>query len=170
MFRVLLSGFAALCLILPVQAAECPLADIESILNAPLDGMTPIEKEVSEVQSTEGGGWQIYKDNKGRVHSIIRNDYGESGRGELRLSVFNGKAYGIARTRYGYIRHAFLEGPFAIANRTTDYYFFCDGKVYLPAADGAMVDLEQYPKDAAEVQKAIVGSPDVAEFTKGLAK
>jgi hypothetical protein len=170
MFRILLLGFAALCLIAPVEAAECPLADIEKILNAPLDRMTPIEKEVSEIQSTEGGLWQIYKDKKGRIHSIVRNDYGESGRGELRLSILDGKAYGISRTRYGYIRHAFLEGPFAIAQRNTDYYFFCNGKVYLPAAEGAMVDLERYPKDAAEAQQAIIGSPDVAEFTKDLAK
>jgi hypothetical protein len=33
-----------------------------------------------------------------------------------------------------------------------------------------MVDLEQYPKDAAEAQKMIIGSPDVAEYTKGLAR
>ena len=170
MFRILLLGFAALCLTSPAQAAECPLADIEKVLNAPLDGMKPIEKEVSEIQSTEGGLWQIYKDKKGRVHSIIRNDYGESGRGELRLSILGSKAYGIARTRYGYIRHAFLEGPFAVVQRNTDYYFFCDGKVYLPAADAAMVDLEQYPKDAGEAQKAIIGSPEIAEYTKGLAK
>ncbi|MGE3831674.1 MAG: hypothetical protein AB7F76_11835 [Parvibaculaceae bacterium] len=170
MLRILLAGTAAIFMFSMARAADCPLADIEKVLNAPLDGMKPIEKEVSDVQSTEGGGWQIYKDKKGRVHSIIRNDYGESGRGEIRLSILDRKAYGIARTRYDYIRHAFLEGPFAIAKKSTDYYFFCDGKVYLPAADAAMVDLDRYPKDAAEAQTATVGSPDVAEFTKGLAK
>jgi hypothetical protein len=169
MFRMLLAAGAALWLFSPAQAADCPLADIEKVLTAPLDRMTPVEKEVSEVQSTEGGLWQIYKD-KNNIHSIIRNDYGESGRGEIRLSILDGKAYGIARTRYGYIRHAFLDGPFAIVQRTTDYFFFCDGKVYLPPGDTAMVDLEQYPNEAAEAQKAIIGSPDVAEFTKDLAK
>jgi hypothetical protein len=168
--RILLAGIAALSLASAAQAADCPLADIEKVLTAPLDGMKPIEKEVSEIQSTEGGLWQIYKDGKGRVHSVLRNDFGESGRGEIRLSILDNKTYGIARTRYGYIRHAFLEGPFAIAQRNTDYYFFCGGKVYLPQPEAAMVDLEQYPKDATEAQKATVGSPDVAEYTKGLAK
>jgi hypothetical protein len=170
MIRLLLAGLLAAISPLVAQAADCPLADIEKVLNAPLDGMTAIEKEVSEVQSTEGGLWQIYKDAQGRVHSIVRNDFGESGRSDIRLSILDSKTYGISRTRHGYIRHAFLEGPFAIAQRSTDYYFFCDGKVYLPPPDAAMIDLEQYPKDAAEVQKATVGSADVAEFTKGLAR
>ena len=170
MLRILVAGIIALLSASSADAADCPLADIEKVLNAPLDGMKPIEKEVSDIQSTEGGLWQIYKDDKGRVHSIVRNDFGESGRGDIRLSILDDKTYGISRTRYGYIRHAFLEGPFAIAQRNTDYYFFCDGKVYLPAAEAAMIDMEQYPKDAAEVQKATVGSPDVAEYTKGLAK
>jgi hypothetical protein len=170
MLRILLAGTAMFLSISAACAADCPLPDIEKLLNAPLDGMKPIEKDVSEVQSTEGGLWQIYKDDKDRVHSIVRNDFGESGRGDIRLSILDSKTYGISRTRYGYIRHAFLEGPFAIAQRNTDYYFFCGGKVYLPSPETAMIDMEQYPKDAAEVQKATVGSPDVAEYTKGLAK
>ena len=170
MLRIFLAGFTMLLGLAHARAADCPLDDIDTVLEAPLNNLEKIEKDVSEAQSSEGGSWLIYKDDKGRVHTIIRIDYGEGGRSEIRLSVVDARTYGIERTRYGYIRHIFVQGPFAIAQRTTDYYFFCDGRVYLPAADGAMVDLETYAKDAAEAQTVIVGSPDVAEFTKDLAR
>ena len=151
--------------------ADCPLDRIETALASPLDGMTPVEREVSETQSTEGGVWKIYREADGRLHTIIRIDAGESGRNETRLSVVNRQTYGIASTRIDYIRHAFVEeGPFAIARRTTDYYFYCGGTVYVPGENGAMVDLTAYPKAAAAAQQLMVLNRDVAGFTKGLAR
>lgn len=166
--------FATMILLLglsgPALAAECPLPKIEQALNAPLDKMKPLERDVSEVQSTEGGLWQIYREKDGRVNTIIRADLGESGRGELRLSIVNRNTYGIARKRIDYIRHAFLEdqGPFAFHKVTTEYFFYCDGKLYLPGETGATMDLSQYKKDGDEVLAAFLSAKDVADFTKGL--
>jgi len=165
-------AFFALLLALcgPAIAAECPLPKIEAALNASLDKMKPLERDVSESQSTEGGRWQIYREKDGRVNTIIRGDYGESGRGEMRLSIVNRDTYGIAKTRIDYIRHAFLEdqGPFAFHKVTTEYFFYCDGKLYLPGETGATMDLDQYKKDGAEVQAAFLSAKDIADFTKGL--
>ena len=152
----------------PSANAQCPLGRIEAALAAPLDGMKPLERDASEARSTEGGSWQIYREKDGRVHSIIRIDGGESGRNDTRLSIVDRRTYGIASTRTDYIRHAFLEGPFANARVTTDYYFFCEGKIYLPDPSASMVDMEKYPKDAEEVRARMIEDRDVAEFTKGL--
>lgn len=149
--------------------AGCDLDAISTALDAPLDTMTPKEIEVTDVQSTEGGVWRIYREPGGRLNTIIRIDAGESGMQETRLSVVNRAAYGIASTRVDYLRHAFVEdGPFGIARRTTDYYYFCDGKPYVPGENGAMVDREQYPKDAMDKRKLMLDDKDVAEVTKGL--
>lgn len=157
---------------LSAAAAECPLGEIEKALSSTLGGLKKTEREVSDVQSTEGGVWNVYREKDGRVHSIIRIDGGESGIGERRLSVVSRKAYGIAVTRVDYMRHAFLEdqGPNATAARKTEYYYFCDGKLYTPPADAAMFDIEAYAASGNDAQKAMVLDKDVAEFTKGLAR
>ena len=167
-----IAAAALLVTSLAAGAAECPLGDIEKALSSSLDGLKKLERDVTDVQSTEGGVWQIYRENDGRVHSIIRIDGGESGMGERRLSTLSRKAYGIAVTRVDYMRHAFLEdqGPNATAARKTDYYYFCDGKLYLPPAEAAMFDIDAYAASGREAQKMMVFDKDIADFAKGLAR
>ena len=150
------------------NAAECPLPSIDKALGTTLDKLKSLERNATDIQSTEGGRWFIYREKDGRVNTITRIDYGESGRSELRLSIVNRTTYGIAKTRVDYIRHAFLEGPFAVVKTTTEYFFYCDGKVYLPSPESATVDLDQYKKDAGDAQAAFLSAKDVADFTKGL--
>ncbi len=154
----------------PALGDDCALGKIEDALATPLDGLK--KRDVSDVQSTEGGQWQIYREADGRVNTIIRVDGGESGMGERRLGIVNRRTYGIAVTRVDYMRHAFAEnaGPNATAKRTTDYYFYCDGKLYLPPEGYAMLDLAAYKAAGIEAQSAIVKDKDVADFTKGLVK
>lgn len=162
-------AFAALLLSSSAALADCDLDAITKALDASLAGMTPKEIEVTDVQSTEGGVWEVYREGDGRLNTIIRIDGGESGRQDTRLSVVNREAYGIASTRTDYIRHAFIEeGPFGIARKTTDYYYFCGGKPYVPGESGAMVDLVEYPKKAMELRTIMLDDKDVAAITKGL--
>lgn len=151
-------------------SAACDIDAISSALESSLAQMKPTEIEVSKVESTDGGVWNVYRESDGRLHSITRSDYGESGRREMRLSTVNRDAYGIAETRIDYIRHAYLEeaGPNGLAKRTTVFYYFCDGKLYMPSAEGAMVDSESYPKDGATALSAMRDDPDISKFTIGL--
>jgi len=169
MIRLAMFAFA-LSLCGPALAAECPLSKIEEALNASLDTMKPLERDASTIESTEGGTWQIYREKDGRVNTIIRGDFGESGRNEYRLGIVNRDTYGIAVKRIDYIRHAFLEdqGPFAFHKVTTEYFFYCDGKLYLPGETGATMDLDQYRKSGADMQAIFLADKDVADFTKGL--
>jgi hypothetical protein len=151
-------------------SADCALDTITAALESPVDGLRLLERPVSDVQSAEGGEWRIYREPDGRVHSIIRIDAGESGRSETRLSMVNRQTYGIARTRVDYLRHAFIEdGPFGIARRTTEYFYYCDGKPHVPGQAAAVVDVITYPKAAVEAQQLMVLDKDVADFTRGLA-
>ena len=151
--------------------AGCAIDEISAALESSLESMKPLIREVTDVQSTEGGEWSIYREKDGRVHSIIRIDGGESGRNDTRLSIVNRQTYGIASTRTDYLRHAFVEGsPNGTARETTDYYYFCGGKIYLPDSENSMIDLDVYKKAAAEVQKTMLGDKDVTDFTKGLAR
>ena len=170
--KLLLAAAWLLASTITAGAADCPLWDIEKSLSSPLDRLKKTERDVTDVQSTEGGVWRIYREKDGRIHSIIRIDGGESGMGERRLSMVSRKAYGIAVTRVDYMRHAFLEnqGPNATAARKTDYYYFCNGKIYLPPADAAMFDIEAYKANGADAQRTMLLDKDVADFTKGLAR
>lgn len=152
-------------------AGECPVAEIESALSAPLATMKMAEREVTDIQSTEGGVWRIYLED-GKAHSIIRIDGGESGMGERRLSIVNGKAYGITVTRVDYLRHAFIDegGPNGTAKRTTEYFYVCDGKLLLPPAEYATMDLAAYAKAGQKAIDLMTGDKDIADVTKGLAR
>ena len=152
--------------------AECPVAEIEKALGQSLGSMKMTEREVSDIQSTEGGVWRIYQGRNGSLHSIVRIDGGESGMGERRLSVVDAKAYGIAVTRVDYLRHAFIDdaGPNGTAKRTTEYFYYCGGSLFLPPADFATPDLALYAKAGEEAQKTMVLDKDVAPFTKMLAR
>ena len=144
----------------PVHADDCALGKIEDALTAPLDGLKKLERDVSDVQSTEGGQWQIYREADGRVNTIMRIDYGEMGRSELRLTILNRRTYGIADTGIQYTRHIYLTdgGPLGTSSRTIKFHYFCDGKPVIASPE------------ALELQKSILMNKDVADFTKGLVK
>lgn len=153
-------------------AGECPVAEIEAALSVPLDGMKMSEREMTDIQSTEGGVWRVYQEPGGRLHSIMRIDGGESGMGERRLSIVNDGAFGITVTRVDYLRHAFIEegGPNGTAKRTTEYFYFCGGKLHLPPADYATPDLAAYSAAGQGAMDTMVRDKDVADLTKGLAR
>jgi hypothetical protein len=165
----------AACLLIgagPVTAADCALDKIETALAAPLDDLKQLDRDVTDVQSTEGGTWRIFREDDGRVHTIMRIDGGESGMSERRLSIVNRQTYGIAVIRVDYLRHAFIEnaGPNGTARRTTEYYYYCAGKLYVPPADYSMLDAGAYTKAGNDAQSAMIRDKDVADFTKGLAR
>lgn len=150
--------------------ADCPVDAIEKALAAPLDGLKRIERAVTDVQSTEGGVWRIYTHEDGKLGTLVRIDAGESGMNEKRLSVASPAAYGIAVTRVDYLRHAFIDdaGPNGTASRTTEYFYYCDGKLYMPPREYATLDSEQYPKAGAIALKAMLDDKDIADVTKAL--
>lgn len=160
-----------MCLTCGTALADCPVGEIEKALDAPLDGLLKVEREVTDIQSTEGGVWRIFQKQDGSLATLVRIDGGESGMGQRRLSVVNPDAYGISVTRVDYLRHAFLEegGPNGTAKRTTEYFYYCGGKLHLPPEQFATMD-GTYAKTGADVQKAMITDKDVADVTKGLAR
>lgn len=150
--------------------AACPVDKIEKALATPLEGLKKVERAVSDVQSTEGGVWQIYRRKDGQLIALLRIDGGESGMAERRLGVVSPDAYGISVTRVDYLRHAFIDngGPNGTAKRTTEYFYYCGGKLYVPPVEYATLDGTEYAKAGAEAQKAMIGDKDVADVTKAL--
>lgn len=149
--------------------AGCPVDSIEKALSTPLEGLRKVEQPVSDIQSTEGGVWRIYRRKDGRLSTLVRIDAGESGMGERRLSVVSPDAYGITVTRVDYLRHAFIEegGPNGTAKRTTEYFYFCGGKLHLPPEQYATMGGD-YAKAGEAAQKAMLDDKDVVALTKGL--
>lgn len=159
-----------LCGTCAAAEAACPVDAIEKALTTPLDEQSRIERNVTDVQSTEGGIWRIYKSDNGQLGTLVRIDAGESGMNEKRLSVAGPGAYGIAATRVDYLRHAFIDdaGPNGTARRTTEYFYFCDGKLYMPPREYATLDSEDYSRAGAAAQKTMLDDKDVTDVTKML--
>lgn len=157
-----ISSFLALMLLMAMtgDAISCPLGEIETALGRPLEGLSRLERDATDIQSTEGGQWEIFREKDGRVHTIIRTDFGEIGRTETRLTVINRRTYGIAVSTITYTRHLYQteEGPLGTRSRNTDFHYYCDGK---PAIANP---------EALELQKQMLTDKDVADFTKGLAR
>jgi len=151
--------------------ADCPTEKIEGKLTAPLVGMKSEEKPVTDIQSTEGGVWRIYRGDDGTLDTLLRIDGGESGMNEKRLSVLTTDAYGISVTRVDYLRHAFIDeaGPNATAGRKTEYFYYCDGKLYLPLEIYATVGAD-YIKAGEAAHKAMVKDKDIEPIMRSLAQ
>jgi hypothetical protein len=149
--------------------AECPVDTIGEALAAPLDGLPKVERQVTDIQSTEGGVWHIYRKQDGSLVSLVRLDGGESGMNERRLSVVSSDAYGISITRVDYLRHAFIDeaGPNGTAKRTTEYFYYCGGKLYVPPEQYATMD-GSYAQSGAAAQKAMISDKDIVDVTKAL--
>ena len=151
--------------------ADCPVEAIEKALGTSLDGLKKVERPVTDIQSTEGGVWRIYRKKDGRLATLVRLDGGESGMGERRLSVVSPDAYGISVTRVDYLRHAFIDeaGPNGTAKRTTQYFYYCSGKLYVPPQlySTAVIN-DAYAKEGADAQKAMLLDKDIAELAKTL--
>lgn len=161
---ILLAGLAA------PAFAECPVNEIEKAVTAPLDGLQMTEQPATDIQSTEGGVWRIYRSADGGVGTLIRLDGGESGMNEYRLSIVSPDAYGISAMRLDYLRHAFVDngGPNGTTRRSTAYYYFCDGKLFLPPPEFATAALAGYAEEATTNQKRMLLDKDVADLVKDL--
>lgn len=150
--------------------ADCPVADIERALHSRLDNLKMTERQVSDIQSTEGGVWRVYERQDNVLDTLIRIDGGESGMGETRLSIVTDSAYGITRTRVDYLRHAFIDdaGPNGTARRTTEYFYFCGGKLYLPPDMYATLDNGDYAKSGESWRNVMLLDKDVVALTRSL--
>ena len=150
--------------------AECPVGEIEKALTAPLEGLKMTQQPATDIQSTEGGVWRIYKGAAGKVETLIRLDGGESGMNEYRLSIVSPDAYGISAMRIDYLRHAFVDngGPNGTARRSTSFYYFCDGQLFLPPPEFATAALAGYTEEASANQKRMLLDADVASLVKDL--
>lgn len=150
--------------------AECPVGEIEKALAAPLDGLKMTERPATDIQSTEGGVWRIYRGADEKVETLIRLDGGESGMNEYRLSIVSAGAYGISAMRVDYLRHAFVDngGPNGTARRSTSFYYYCNGQLFLPPPEFGTAALAGYPEEAAANQKRMLLDKDVADLVKDL--
>jgi hypothetical protein len=163
-----MAWIAFLSALLPGAAMACPLSALYDLAHAPLDGMKPLDIDASaDIETSEGAEWHAYREKDGRVHSIVLDAFGESGRNTYRLSIRNRTEYVIAETRIDYNAHAFLGGPVASVKETTDYYYFCDGTPFVPKSEMTFVG-EDYVKSANKTRDLIFGAKSVNFYTKGL--
>ena len=89
---------------------------------------------------------------------------------ERRLSIHGNAEYGIAVTRVDYLRHAFVDdgGPNGTARRSTEYFYFCDGKLHLPAEQYATMDGAAYAEAGEAARDAMLGAGLVSNAAKQL--
>jgi hypothetical protein len=148
----------------------CELATPAFACNAPLfemiDAALPAQPgktfDVTDVQSTEGGEWNVYFAPDGpRLTNLVRTDYGELGRSSTRLIVSSPDAYAVAKTNYMY--HAILDATDAVEE--THVFVFCQGKLSPP--EQGLGTNPEYQKDAETALKTF-DAPEVAEYVKGL--
>lgn len=149
-------------------AAACPMSELYDLAYQSLAAMKPLELDASaDILTSEGAEWHIFREKDGRVHSIILEAFGESGRNTYRLSIRNRGEYIISATRVDYNAHAFLGGPVAPVKETTDYCYFCGGTPFVPKSEMTFVG-DDYVKSAKDARKLIFDAKSVNFYTQGL--
>lgn len=136
-------------LALPSIALACPVPELVALSKAPLAKLKKTEFDVEEQDSAEGGRWQVYARPDGSVHSILRTDFGETGKAISRASFLNAKTFAITVTTERYAAPIGTPGPVKVASRTTKTFLVCDDKLLGP--DGKSGNAE-WLKDAQEAR------------------
>lgn len=141
------------------QAGNCQTTEAERILSLP----RPVEPdqvlEVSEQQSVEGGQWSIYLGKNKKPDRIFRTDFGESGRTEHAIASGGNGTFVIRKTHFRYNVPSYVEGS-AVIREETDYYRFCEGRLFLPTGwenDGAHL------KAAHEASSQFFSAPEIGK-------
>ena len=135
----LLSATAATLILMIASfdaAFGCPVLELAKKVQEPLRALKKIEVEAQEQRSTEGGVWHVYLTRNGRPHSIVRTDYGETGKLRTRASFLDSKNFGIEVVEERYAEPIYAKPPTKIVSRSTVAYFFCetDGMIYMPVS------------------------------------
>ena len=152
--------------ILAAPALACDGGPLFEMIDAPLPAQSAKNFDVAEVESTEGGSWDVYVAPDGKtLTNLVRTDYGESGRWQARLIVSSPVAYAITATHYVYSAMIYTSGQITMREEK-DIFVFCDSKLLLPEEDFLGVGPE-YEKKAAEALKTF-DAPEVADYVKGL--
>lgn len=144
----LLAALAVWSLLPSGAAHACDRDGLAAIIDAPLPAKAGKSFNVADVDSTDGGEWEIYFGPDGRTpRTILRTDYGESGRTQARLTILSAGAYAVARKQSVYSVPYAVEGSTTI-RETRDIYLFCDGRLVTP--DKESWDGDAYEKAARE--------------------
>lgn len=138
---------AAFCALLAAPAFACDGGPLFELMDAPLPARPDATFDVAEVDSTEGGSWDVYLGQDGRARNLVRTDFGEVGRYQTRLIVSSPEAYAVTTTRYIYSAPVHVSGATTVREEK-DIYVFCGGKLYLPEEDFGLG--EDYKREAAD--------------------
>lgn len=174
--------FALLLILCSSSAfAECNPWKIEQALSNQLENIQPKDIPATNVASTDGGLWRIFREPDGRLNTIIRYEFGESYRREIRLSVINRSTYGIAvsNIRYLYEYPYFDAESNGVSIRNISYFYYCDGKPFLRNNESfpnyrefnlhsGFENQNAYSDEALKIRNEFIDDPDVQEITKGL--
>ena len=148
-------------------AAACPLDRLTRIASEPLKGLQRTNQALSEVISTEGGRWEIYHRRNGTLHSIVRSDFGETGRAELRASFATPDEFVIVATAVRYKYPGIAGKTVGIASTESTRYFFCRDLVYIPASLGDDASAAQALADAKELRSSFFDASEIAAYLNG---
>ena len=156
------SLLALLVLVLSaLPAGACNEGASLRIATMQLPESSNVSFDVAEQQSAEGGVWEVYNGPDGKPQNILRTDYGETGRVQLRLAVFNSGDYLIKKTQSFYSAPIYIGG--GTIREETDYMEFCGAKLDMPA-EGEWASNEAYAKIARESADAFFKAPELAKI------
>ncbi len=139
---------ALLCAALATPALACDGGKLFAMIDAPLPEKPDLTFDVAEVDSAEGGSWDVYfASGTRRAERLVRTDFGEGGRFSARLLVSAPDAYAVTTTLSLYSAPVGVERSMTVWEEK-NIFVFCDGELYLPAGDFGLGD--DYPNAAKE--------------------
>lgn len=148
----------------PGTGAACEGGEVFLALDEALPDQPDESIDVADVQSADGGLWEVYlaADGEGAAH-LVRTDFGEGGRFSARLSVASPAAYAIATTRFIYSAPYYVKGATTIREEK-DIFIFCDGKLLLPKEVGVDTEYSEKAQDA----RTIFDAGEIAGYVTAL--
>ncbi len=115
---------AAMLAAISAPAFACDGGKLFGMIDAALPAQANVTLDVAEVDSAEGGNWEIYLGSDGNtLENLVRTDFGEVGRYATRLIVCSPNAYAVTTTRYSYSAPAYVSGSTTVREEKDIYVF-----------------------------------------------
>lgn len=149
-----------------VSAVACPLDQLSKLSDQRLDVLRAQQVPVESDQSLEGGIWSVYFRADGSVHSIVRTDFGEMGKREMRVTFLDLHNFTIGVTVFSYKAPIGTASVVEILDTSSKTYFFCeaDDVVYVPVnprnPKSAPADIEA----ASSLKAEIFEAPEISSY------
>jgi hypothetical protein len=148
------------------NAVACPLWKLAQELERSVKGLRIREIPVSGRQSLEGSVWKVVLLASGRLHSIQRFDYGETGQRQTYLVRMDRWNLAIRVVQWRYKEPIRADKRTEISERSSKDYFVCGDLIYAPLRADDSRNTTELVNEVSGLKRLFFDAKELAQYLR----